>query len=552
MKNVLALPPMVRALAWEQLRTSRMWILATFVAMLGLPVIHHLFTQAFLPETRAANAAGLQSFVNFYLISFIGAFWVALSPAETKGGLVARLFVLPAPTWLLASVRLVLTMAVSCATYLVAVVIVNQSLGLEWPVLEPALALATGAAWMVVFFSTAKTARLTEFAAFAVVLAILAAWIISHVSRTPETLAGVVWRAFSSTDLLVAALFNAGAFFAAIIGTARARCGESHAIQLDVWWDRQLQRLWVKRPRIKNRRDAQLFLLTRFDWVGPAMIVAYFAAIGVASVFGAIGLKDTAELAVLGALSWPVLCSTLIGMLVSLPLQPTGALPMRSVVATKPVADIELANTLLHAALRMAIKTWCWATCCGLLVALVFALAGRADLVFSQFANSLNLPPLVQDFAALLRAAAFSLAFSCLLSALSTCFGSRRRHFVWLVAGSFVLAFATILAMSVSVSASWFDAAAFIADTVLPVFVGVAAAAYVGWQCWAAYRLGLVHRNYLAAAVLLSAAIAVANDVYLPHQFAPLVQFIYWTGLASLLFLPIPGVRLAVAESRHV
>ncbi len=344
------------ALNWEMLQNDKWKLLAFALAANFFPV---LLLSALARDGYVDPLDSSQILVHVFLVQInVFIFGAALMSMLTRS---TRHHVLPITTANLVTSRLLPAMVLMAAEMALSTVMVNALFGLHWPIWGPALYAAVSLVVIAaVLWQTEKSTWL--FLALTGVSIPLALW---HRSRHGSILGPPThyWDHLTLAEGLTMTVVGVVAFFAAIQGVARNRCGDTlHSLGILAW----LNRLFDPPPAIgapfPSPAAAQFWFIWRQKgWAMPACVI-FGAVFG--SLMWLITNRQATDLleGVVAAGGVLTIVGLLGGFVIGNYSSNDASFEMGSFLGTRPVTTNELSKTLFKVLLYSVFSSWCiWA-----------------------------------------------------------------------------------------------------------------------------------------------------------------------------------------------
>jgi hypothetical protein len=524
------------ALARDFVRRGAAVVPVTLAAMIALPAWIWLM----LGRDGALSAISREGVgLHFTLTLFMG-FGAAVAIIQALGQL-SRFFVRPISATRLVTIQMVLAMGTIAVMYLIAGSLLNLG-GMHWPLLGPALFLATAIACGLAAIWCFEGSIFNQLMACTLVCVPLVAWF----SRCYGAVVFGDWQAMWSSPSALEVLTMAGAslvaYGVAIRGVARIRHGQVwNFAALSAWFDRQRSRQ-TPPTAYASPWAAQLDFESRKLRYAPAVLALCLALFVLLRLVGLITTSTMLEL---------VIAFPLVGLVFLLPLVFGVLLGNRSVnkhsallspfLGTLPVTDQFLAAAMLRNCAQTLAANWGTLLLCHAVIFGAMWLAGAPIHYFPDWDTVRQ--RLFEIVLWLLFPAISWIVLTSMATTIAT-----GRAWVCIVVVSWIL-FWTMLVFVVGQSLdapqaepliqAWFGAGAvqFLAITVSLYFL--------------AYRRRLVSTRtiFIALVVWLAMGVVVLSVITRHHWF----DLATWHTIAflSLAVMPFAGLPLAVRWNRH-
>ena len=287
----------------------------------------------------------------------------------------ARLFAMPIPTSSLVAWQMLPSMVLVGLESLASIACWNALFDLNWPLWGPALFSAVGvAAIQAVLWSTEKSAWLPV--ALGIVGAILGLWFKSRIGYTfgfPTH----PWVEVTPGDFFTLLTFAGLAYYGAVVGVARRRCGETLPSLGIVAW---IERVFDPPPDVgvpfTTPEQAHFwFEWRKKGWAMPATVVfGMVIGLGIWVVFIR-ELKDLFEGFVAGGAMLTLM--GFLGVVLGIVGPNDQTFEMGHFLATRPLTNPEISRTLLKVLARSVLIAWTiWAVPFVILTAILFTKSG--------------------------------------------------------------------------------------------------------------------------------------------------------------------------------
>jgi hypothetical protein len=291
------------------------------------------------------------------LMSLVGMFICGAAVFQAQGK-ISKLYAYPLTTSQLVAWRLLPAMAILILQMVAITAVLNAAFDLDWPIWGPALASA------IMFAAVEATLWLTEnsvgwlLLAMTIVSGLLGMWFKSRYG-------GVVgqpihyWRYVSPTDVITMLAVALASYWVAVKGVARNRCGEPpFSLGMLDWINRILESYTTFRSTPASALAAQFrFEWQRKGWLMPAG-VAVIVVGGLIFWFFDSRDPDDLFLAFLGGGGALWMFGFIGGIVFGNIGRNDADFSMGSFVATRPIADGDLARTILKAAAVSVLLMW--------------------------------------------------------------------------------------------------------------------------------------------------------------------------------------------------
>lgn len=393
-----------QAMTWDYWRKSYWQHLLSWGVMLFMPIFVYTVI-----SFRALNREDLrqEGFLGFHFACLLFQALALAAPAISAQENIARFYPWPITTGALVTWRLIpgmTTMALlSCSTAM----IINLIFGVSWPLVGPALFLASaypmlqGAVWI------GEKAPLVQVALASIEAAALGSW---YQARHGGWFAAPThtWSEVTLGEVLTMFFFAAVGWCVAYEGVRRDRCGESlRWLRFYDWLESWSFPARTDAPPFRSPAQAQFW----FEWrqkglMMPAVVVCGLSALGLVIAIRRLGFgrneqEDFVLIAVLTGLLLP-----LIGFLVGIVTGQTGTgrdkTVMGAFLATRPIADGAISRPILAVAFLSTLLAW------GIWAVVVFILCRTHDPRNLMTNTARHLLPTYQWYVFLLLPATWS------------------------------------------------------------------------------------------------------------------------------------------------
>ncbi len=526
------------ALALDFVRRGAIAIPLVLVVMIGLPI--WLFLA--LDRDGMIEPSSPEAIVLHVTLTLVMGAGAAVAVFHAHGKL-ARFFVRPISAMRLVACQMGLGMATVAAMYVIAVSLINLR-GVEWPVLGPALFMATTMACSLAMIWSLEGSILLQLIGCTATSVPLVIWFSRCYGARIMGDWKVMWHEPTAGEALTLVGISVLAFVGAIVGVYRTRRGEVwNFAAFFEWWDRHA--FFPSPTTFRSPFAAQAWC----EWqqkLGPVPACVLAVALLIPGISWMAGYMPTRPMlefmiglpAVLLAVVMPLVYGLVVG---NCSKESRGQ--MKQHLATRPVTDSFLAQAMLRTCVAALTLAWgTWLVGLAVFAGLAYFAGDRAD-VAAEFT-----PPGFQTNAQLFS---FVLAYS--LQPLAS--WSLTANAAALVAtGRPWLLFAVLVGIfglgpgAVMVHKMVWP---FVVDGFV-VLVGVIYLLGTVWAFVAAIRRRLVSVN----TVVLSAAAWVAMTATMLIAQLPALegdpQWAYhFSGFFALAVLPFTAMPLAVRWNRH-
>lgn len=528
------------ALAGDYLRRGAIIFPLVLLAMIALP----LWLLSLLDPTRVLGPGTREAVVLHVTLTMVIGFGASVAVFHAHGRL-TRFFIRPISAARLVTCQMGLAMATVAGMYVITASIVNVT-GAQWPVIGPALYLATSIACALAAIWCLEGNMLSQLFGCCATTVPLFIWFSRRYSATIMGDWETMWLQPSAGEALTLGAISATAYSLSIRGVAHTRRG-------DVWDFAALQ-AWLENlfggnsaaPHFSSAWRAQVWCEAREKMVyAPASLMLLgmlLALIAWLSVY-----METAEF-----LNF-TLIMPVVGMTTAMPLV-YGILVgncaqekrpgMRHFLGTRPVPDQFLAAAMLRTAATALVSSWCmWLAGVAAVMALAW-LAGHQDAVGKAL-----LPESTTAANALLIIAGVPFLSWTITTVLASLIATGRTSLVVAVISSTIAAWLSFGILKAYAPPHVFD---FLLHSWL-ITSGVLALIGTGWAYVVATRRGLLAANVslAALAVWLGLAGACLYFARFPREAVPLIWFVHILGVLALGILPFAAMPLAVRWNRH-
>lgn len=375
------------AMTWEVLRRGRSPLAAATAGAVALPTLLLLVLQSTGPlDPRDAALVRMH-----FACTHVNAFMFGVMILYYAQGSVARMYAYTLHTSALVAWRMLPSMLIIAGQSLTTTFVLNWLFNLNWPFLGPAIFLMVTIAWAnAICWLTDKSLGWQVFLLTAVA-AVLSTWFQAHYSDATSSRRASVhyWDQVTVADAFTMMAFALAAYYLAVVGVARNRCGEP-PISLGV-----MQRLAA---RVVSRRARKPCLTTPSrayfrselqgkGWVMPVAVLFVLVTLG-----GGWLLFDRNPDNLIGGFLVGGGYLTILGVLGGIPMGNTGRsdsiYTMRQFTASLPISDLEMAHITLRAITISVLAAWLiWAVALGISYAILSATGAAADV---NYPNGFN------------------------------------------------------------------------------------------------------------------------------------------------------------------
>ena len=450
-----------------------------------------------------------------------------------------RHYTLPVASSTLVTWRLLPSMLLMALEQIVSTVVLNAIFDLDWPLWGPALLSAVSLAMVLagLWFSERSPSQ-----PFSVIIAgtIIGLWYKSRCGPL-FSLPVRIWSDVTPSEVLTLCAFGLAAYFVAVAGINRNRHGEAFTaegrlkrLMAGLAWP--VEAPFPARLEFRSAREAQFwFEWRKKGWILPTIVVM---TLGVAITMWLTFSRDPVAL-LEGLIAGGAILSAggmLGGLVVGNCGRSDADLDMGQFQATRPLADRELAGTLLQVAIRTVAISW------GIWMA-SFAIAIGVALMANQDAVSNVLKKLEWWYIPA------SLVGCWIVVATSACMALSGRGSFWakmwgaLLTGSMIVAMlAKLLDREIQL---WLFSGGLI------VF-GIAIAGLAAWTMVVARRRMLIDSGMLTSAALVwIGLITIVVFESLRHPHGQVSGAIFVAGLTAWVVAPLGATPLALGANRH-
>jgi hypothetical protein len=340
------------AMTWEMLRHGRWSLIAAALAANALPVF--LFTAlrfdgALDPADRIQIIMHVVS-VQMNLFTFGAALFAVQGSAS-------RLYAFPISTASLVAWHLIPAMAALALESLVSTALLNAIFDLRWPLWGPALFAAVAVAvFRAALWLTEKSGWVVVAITF--VTAVLGVGFNSRYGAAFSR-PSHYWETVTPVEILIMIAAGLVAYYVAILGVARNRCGQPpYSLGIVAWASRLFDSAPQTGRPFRTAVQAQLwFEWRRKGWAMPAAVVC-----GLCMGLGLwlIGSRDLKPLfdGFVGGGALLSLLALLAGLIMGNCGVSDSDFEMRNFLATRPISSTDLARTILKTAAKSVFVAW--------------------------------------------------------------------------------------------------------------------------------------------------------------------------------------------------
>lgn len=518
------------AMTWEMLRRGRWNLLAFAIVANLLPAF--LLTALY---HEGLDDPGVPSMLVIYIMLVqlnMLIFGCALFDAQ---GQPSRLYALPISTASLVTWQMIPAMVAMALEAVASTAILNAMFGLGWPLWGPALFAAVGvAAILAVLWSTEKSGWLPI--AVGLVGAVLGLWFKSRFGPMFSQPTHQ-WLEVTPVEVLTLLTFAGLSYYAAVIGVARRRCGESlPSLGIIAFIERVFDPPPEFGPRFSSPLPAQFW----FEWrkKGGAMpaVVVFGMVIGLGIwVIFIRDLKDLFEGFVAGGALLTGL--GILGLFLGNVGPQDTTFEIGHFLATRPLTNTEIARTTLKVLARSVLIAWMiWAVPFVILFVSLFALQAVPNVAVLQDFGWWYFPAtLLGSWTTVSVLAAISMT-------------GRTQLLAQLICG-FLAAFIGLglfrrFVLPVSAQLPF--------DRGIGITIGAVLLLGTAWSFVAARRRSLIGMPTVGAAAtvwaLLSGLIVLDSTL---HPTRPWLAGVLAVSLAALVVAPLAAAPLAIAWNRN-
>ncbi|MGH7138000.1 MAG: hypothetical protein ACREHD_19800, partial [Pirellulales bacterium] len=341
-----------RAMLWELWRYGRWYILAGVLGANLLPVL--LFSALRLDGALDPREPSLIVMQMILLEMNVFIFAAAMFSAQAN---LPRLYAMPIATPSLVTWRLLPMVAAVGLESAASSAALNVVFGLEWPIWGPALfGAAAVAALAATFWLTEDSGWM--FVAFMVGPGALSLWLKGRYGETfsqPTHL----WQEPTLPEVLTMLAVGVCAYYVAVAGVSRRRCGERlRSLGIIAWLERLVDPAPYSGLPFRSAAQAQAWYEWRKKGFAMPGAVVFVLVIGLALwlVVSRNGTDLLHGLLVGGGL---LLVAALLGGILTGNCGPDDAnYEMGSFLATRPITTIDMARTILKTALKSVLMAW--------------------------------------------------------------------------------------------------------------------------------------------------------------------------------------------------
>ncbi len=518
------------AMTWEMLTGGRWKLLAFALGANLLPV----FLLGALRLDGGVDPGDPSMLVMHFILVQINMFTFGTAMLDAPGQ-PSRLFALPIPTSSIVAWQMLLAMVLMALESLAGTACLNAMFGLNWPLWGPALFAAVGvAAIQAVFWSTEKSAW--QPIAVVAVGVLFGLWLKSRVGPM-FSMPTHLWIEVTPGEVLALLTFAGLSYYAAVMGVARRRCGESlPSLGIVAWFGRVFDPPSDIGPPFETPAAAHFWLEWRNKGWALPVIVLFGMTIGLG--IWAISISDLRQLYELfvgggQALSFVAFVGLFLGNFGT----SDTSFKMGHFLATRPLATAEMSRVILKVLAKSTLIAWgIWAMPCVILSAILLAKGGIPDVEVLRNMGWWYFPAMLLGCWTVVSVLA------------SVAMTGRSWLLVQLVCGLFAL----------TLGSTMYSRHALPKEAQLPfergvgVALGVAIALGTVWAFVVARRRGLIGSPTVASAFSVWAVLSgliVLDGVM--HPARPLMLGVMEICFAALVVAPLAIAPLALTWSRN-
>ena len=526
------------ALAFDFARRGMVVIPLVFACMIVIPL--WILTMLGADGVLGPNTSeGVKLHISLTLVT---GFVAAVAVIHAQGRL-TRFYVRPISAARLVGWQLLLGTVTIALLYVASTAVLNLA-GAGWPVIGPALFLATALACALAAIWSLEGSIVGQFLGCTATTIPLLGWLGRCYGADSLSDWEVMWRTPTAVEVLTLGAIGLGAYGWAVAGVARTRRGDLWDFSsLKAWWDRLCARGPAAQP-FATPWAAQVWCEWREKLgLAPACII------GGLSVFGLIAwslnwmpTEELPEFMVAMPTAILILLAPLLFGMLAGNCSKEGQTGMKHVLATRPVSNSFLAAVILRTcALGLTWAFVTWLIGLGLVSWLVY-LSGYPG----SFGN-LFWPEKFDNFSPVLTAVSVPV-ISWTVTTCMACFFATGRPWLW-VSVIFGLFGVGLIAYVLRILLT--PQAYEILTILWLVLSGGACAAGTLWAFVSAARLRLVSNQTFAIAIAVWLALASGLIGIVGVGFPQVYLVVNVVGLLALAVLPFAALPLALRWNRH-
>ncbi len=527
-------------LAVDYARRGAIAIPLALLTMIALP----LWIYALLGTEGKLDPTSREAVIMHVTLTLCMGFGAAVAVFQAHGKL-ARFYVRPISVARLVTLQMALGMLTIAAMYICSAAIFNLQ-GLHWPLLGPALFLATTLACALAAIWTFEGTTIGQLIGCTATSVPLVIWFNRCYGATIMGDWQSMWSAPTGGEALTLAGISAAAYLTAIASVQRTRRGELWEFAtLRAWWERQIAGLHAA-PQFRSPMAAQAWCQWRQTFGAlPICLIVLFMLFMLA--FRLFGLVPTTTMLEVMALLPLTTLTLLLPMVFGLMLGNCGGVGtwrgMSHVLATRPVTDTFIALALLRNCAQVLLGAWgTWFVCLSIVAGLLSLSGNRTEVLQALFPTSFN-----NDLRSVLPIVVLPLLSWTFTTIMATLIATGRP---WL---------SVLVLVSIFCPTVWFVASR---ETYSPAtfawlvhsWLLLSGSFYLGVTTWAfiaALRQRLIGSRLVVPAALAWLLASAALILY-PGQSSHDASWIYHSiGLFALAIFPFAAMPLAVRWNRH-
>lgn len=515
------------ALTWELLQRGKWSLPGAFLAANAMP----LFLFIALRMDGGLDPEEQSSVTIHVMMTLICAMTFGVPLINTLGS-PSRLYAFPVTASAIVAGSLIPSVTLMVLAYLVSAAGFNFLFQLNWPLCGPAMFLAVGlVAIAAVFFVAEKSPW--HMLLLGIPAAILGGlWFYSRYGLLPGSGPVRMWPEVTPTEVLTHLVMAAAAYWAAVWGVTRNRCGEYLQTPRFFHW---LKNLFDPAPAVglpfRTPAQAQFWFEWRQKgWALPGAVAIVLPIVFCGWLIGSRVPQDLFEAVLFGGM-FLAMAALIVGFMMG-----NAGLEMGHFGATRPMATADMSRTMLKTAGMSLLVAWgLWLAALLTLYAILLAVGVQPAL--PKALRWWYLP-------ATLLGAWLSMGVLATLAQ-----AGRQTLSMVVITGSIALAIAWLLFSKFALSHDQEFELQFRSGTL--IVLAVAFVLSTIWAFVAARRRGLIGTPTVSVAAGLWTALSalVAVEFILRPQ-GPLPLYLFVIGLLALAAFPLAGAPLALAWNR--
>ena len=528
-------------LAVDFARRGAIAIGLTLLTMIALP----LWIYALLGTEGKLDPASREAVIMHVTLTLSMGFGAAVAVFQAQGKL-ARFYARPTSAARLVTLQMTLGMATIAAMYLCSAAVFNLQ-GLNWPLLGPALFLATTLACALAAIWTFEGTTIGQLIGCTATSVPLVIWFNRCYGATVMGDWQAMWSAPTGGEALTLLGISLAAYLTAIASVKRTRRGDVWEFSsLRTWWDRQVTSLHSA-PHFRTASQAQAWSEWRQTFGAlPVCLIAFFMLFMLAlRLFGLVTTKTMLEvMALLPLIALSILLPIIFGLTLGNRNGPGKWRSMSHVLATRPVTNTFIALALLRNCAKVLLSAWgTWLAILGSVAGLIALSGNESQVLQTLFPASFD-----DDLRSALPLAALPL-LSWTFTALMATLVATGRPWLW-----FVVLFGVIGTTLFFVAGRGYCSPATFEGLVNAWFV-LGGTLYLGATLWAfvaAIRLRLIGVGITVPTTCVWFIASAVLAFYQAESFSQDASRIYHSaGLFALAIFPFAALPLAVRWNRQ-